>query len=73
MNWMNDLIKKYPLAALIIPTVLSGFSFFGHLFSIVSDGTIDPQELHGLMSSANCLETLLLIMIMMALRQPRKK
>lgn len=72
MEWLKELIKKNPFASLILPTTLSGFSFFGNLFSSLSDGVIDEGELTQLLSSANGLETILLIIIMLALKNKDK-
>lgn len=72
MNWLKELIKKNPFAALLVPTGLSGFSFFGSLLASISDGNIDGNELHELLSSANGLETLLLVIIMVALKVKKK-
>lgn len=73
MDWLKELIKNNPFAALLLPTGLSGFAFFGHLFAALSDGNIDGTELHELLSSANGLETLLLMIIMIALKKQKKK
>lgn len=73
MQWLNDLIKKHPFKALLLPTGLSGLSFIGSLAGSLSDGNIDGSELHDLLSSANGLETLLLMVIMVALKQQKKK
>lgn len=72
MDWLNRIIKRRPHVALSIPALLSGFSFFGNLFTALSDGQIDGNELHQLLSSADGLQTVLLIIIMVALKERRK-
>lgn len=71
MEWLNDLIKKNPFAALFLPTGLGGLTFFGNLFIALSDGNLDGYELHQLLSSASGLETFLLVIIMVALRNDK--
>lgn len=73
MDWLKQLIKKNPFVALLLPTGLSGFSFIGNLFTALSDGQIDGNELHQLMSSADGLQTLLLMIVMIALKNEKKK
>jgi len=73
MKFLQDLIKNNPFTALLLPTALSGASFIGHLIVALSGDQIDWKELHDLMSSANGLETLLLMIIMVALKKPKKK
>lgn len=73
MDWLKELIKKYPFASLLFPTGLGGINFFGNLIAALSDGNIDGNELHQLMSSASGLETLFLIIIMFALKNNKKK
>jgi hypothetical protein len=68
MEWLNNFVKKHPIVSLIIPTSIGGLSFFGNLFIALSDGTIDTNEFHQLMSSANGFQTLLLLIVMGALR-----
>lgn len=71
MDWLKQIIKKNPHFAISIPTLLSCASFFGNLFTALGDGQIDGNELHQLMSSANGFETVLLIIIMVALREKK--
>lgn len=71
MDWLKELIKKNPFSALLLPSGLGGFNFFGNLLVAFSDGNIDGAELHNLMSSASGLETIILIIVMLALKQKR--
>lgn len=73
MDWLKELIKKNPFISLLMPTGLGGFTFFGNLFAALSDGNLDSNELHQLMSSASGLETLLLLVIMFALKEGKDK
>ncbi len=68
MDWLNIFIKKHPIVSLIIPTSIGGLSFFGNLFISLSDGTIDTNEFHQLMSSANGFQTIILLVVMGALK-----
>lgn len=74
MDWLTgikQIIKNHPNFAISVPTLLSCASFFGNLFTALSDGQLDGNELHELMSSANGCESLILIAIMVALRQKK--
>ena len=68
MDWLKQIIKSHPHFAISIPMLLSCASFFGNLFTALSDGQLDGNELHQLLSSANGFETVLLIVIMVALK-----
>lgn len=68
MNFLQDFIKSNPFTSLLVPTSLSGVTFFGNLFTALSDGQIDTEEMHQLLSSASGLQTLLLVVIMFALK-----
>lgn len=74
MDWLTSikqLVKKHPHLAISVPTLLSCSSFLGNLFTALSDGHLDGNELHQLMSSANGCESLILIAIMVALKQKK--
>lgn len=73
MDWLKELIKKNPFVSLLIPTGIGGFSFFGNLIAAMSDGQIDSMEMHQLMSSADALQTVVLIVVMFALKGNKNK
>lgn len=72
MDWLKNLITSKPHIAIAFPAMLSTLSFFGNLFTFLSDGKIDNNELHQLLSSANGFETLVLLVIMFALKEKKK-
>jgi hypothetical protein len=69
MDWLKEIIKKNPLFSLLLPTSIGGLSFFGNLFNALSDGKIDSNEFHQLMSSADVVQMILLLIIMIALKK----
>ncbi len=73
MDWLTDIIKKNPFFALVFPTGLGGMDFFVHLFNAMSDGNIDPVEMQQLITSASGLQIVLLLVIMLALKEKKKK
>ena len=73
MDWLNNFIKNNPVLSLVVPSLLSGANFFGNLIVALSDGQIDSNELHQLMGSANGVQMLLLVVIMVALKKKDKE
>ena len=71
MNWLNELIKNKPVAALLLPTGLGGLNFLGNLLIALSDGDLDGAEIHNLMSSASGVEMLLLIIIILVMKKSK--
>lgn len=71
MTWLKEKIKNHPHLALAVPTLLSCVSFVGDLVNALTDGRIDGAEFHNLFSSANGLESIILIVIMVALKQKK--
>ena len=72
MKWIKKGIKSHPHLALSVPMLLSAFSFLSNLVASLSDGVIDSTELHTLLSSADAFESVLLIVIMVALKEKKK-
>lgn len=73
MEWLRNIIKNNPVTALVFPAGLSGFDFFGNLLKSLADGHIDGNEINALTMSASGLETILLVLILCALREKKKK
>lgn len=72
MKWVKEAINKNPFLALLLPTGLGGANFIGNLLAALSDGRLDSSEISQLASSASGLETIILIIIMLALRDNKK-
>jgi hypothetical protein len=71
MEWLKSIVKNNPIASLIIPISVSGMSFLTNLIASLSDGIIDPIELQHLLSTADGLQTLLLLIIMYAFKEKK--
>lgn len=71
MDWIKFVINK-PIIALTMPTILGLLQFGAHVVIVLSDGHIDSQELHSLMSTASGLQAVLLAFIMVALKKGNK-
>lgn len=71
MDWLKQFVKSNPILSLIVPTSVSGFSFIANLVNALSDGQIDSNELHNLLSTADGFQTVLLLLIMFAFKERR--
>lgn len=72
---MEEVINKLkfrPNLALIFPTFLCFLQFITNLTAALSDGVIDSNEFHKLMSSADGVETAILLVVMVVLRVKKK-
>lgn len=69
MDWLKYFIKDNPVLSLLFPTLLGILTFIGNLASALSDGVIDGNEFHQLMSSSSGIETVLLLVVMVALKK----
>jgi len=66
-DWVNENASK----AIGVPAALSALTFFGNLALALSDGVITQQEFHNLIASANGLESLVLIVLMIFLKKKK--
>lgn len=71
IDWLKGLIKNNPVLSLAIPSILSGASFFGNLFMALSDGNLDGNEIHQLMGSADGLQMIILMLVILALKKSK--
>lgn len=72
MDWLKDFLNKNPIVTLGTPSLLAGLNFFGNLAIDLSDGHLDNQEFHQLMTSSSGVETIILVIIMIALKVKNK-
>ena len=72
MNWLKQLVKSNPLLSICIPAFMSSLTFFGNLIASLADGQIDDVEFHNLMSTANGIEMIVLMIIIIALREKKQ-
>ena len=69
MKWLMDFMRLYPLHAIIPSVGLGVFAFLGNLFLALSDGNLDGNEVHSLLSSASGIESAILIAVMIAFKK----
>lgn len=73
MDWLKNLISANPILSLLLPTGISSFTFFSNLLTAMSDGKIDSNEMHQLMSGASGVETIVLLLVMFVLNSKNSK
>lgn len=69
MDAFFHFIREHITKAVGLPAILSAANFAGNLFLALSDGVITKQEFHNLMTSANGVESLVLVVAYMALKK----
>jgi hypothetical protein len=72
MRKLKRNIQNKPCLALSIPAVLCFITFVTNIVQALKDGNIDSNELHQLLASADGFETVVLCVIMMALRKKKQ-
>lgn len=72
MDYLKKLINDKPHVALSIPALLCFFTFCTNLFTALTDGKIDANELSALLSTADGFETVVLFIVMLVLRSKKK-
>ena len=76
MNRLIRSIRVYllnkPHVALSVPAVLCFVTFITNFIASLKDGIIDDVEYHRLLSTADGFETVVLVIIMLALRNKKK-
>lgn len=71
MELLRFLVNKKPVTFLALPTILSILSFIGGVLVSMSDGEIDSIEFHNLLSSANGIESIILLVFVIFVRGAR--
>lgn len=72
---MDELIKRLKdnaHIAISVPAVLCFITFITNLVKALSDGNIDTNEFHTLLASADGFETVVLFVVMLALKKKNK-
>lgn len=72
MRKVRHYIRKKPHVAVGVPTILCFISFLTNLFAALRDGVIDSKELHGLLSTADGFEALVLFLFMLVIKEKKK-
>ena len=72
MDWFNDLIRKYPHLGLLPAAAMGIIGFVGNLAIALSDGDLDGNEIHQLLTGANGAETVIVLLVLLALKTKSK-
>jgi hypothetical protein len=71
MKRVKKLFKNKPHIVLSIPAILCAITFCTNLYSALTDGKIDANELSNLLATADGFETVVLFFVMVALRNKK--
>lgn len=72
MNELLSKLKNNAHIAISVPAVLCSITFVTNLVQALSDGNIDSNEFHSLSASADGLESVILFVVMLALKRKNK-
>lgn len=72
MDEFFKFLRKKPHVAIGVPTLLCFVTFITNLITALKDGNIDSAELHQLLSTADGFETVVLFLVMYALKDRKK-
>lgn len=72
MKRLRSYIKNKPTHALSVPAVLFFIQFVMNLFQVFKTGVFDTNAMNKLLSSADGFETVVLCVIMLALKKKSK-
>jgi hypothetical protein len=72
MDWLKEILKNKPHIVLSMPAILCFITFCTNLFTALTDGKIDANELSTLLGTADGFETVVLFVVMMALRNKKQ-
>jgi len=72
MDFLKKLFGSNPVISLLAPSILSGMTFLGQVASAIQSGNVDSPEFHHLMMSSSGLETLILVVVMIAINAHNK-
>jgi hypothetical protein len=72
MKKLRDYIKKKPHIVLTVPALLCFVTFIVNLLHALKDGNIDVNDYHQLLATADGFETVVLFIIMVALKDKKK-
>jgi len=71
MKCMKEFLKNKPHIVLSVPAILCFVTFCTNLFAALTDGKIDANELSTLLSTADGFESVVLFIVMIALRNKK--
>jgi len=72
MNELMNKLKDNAHIAISVPAVLCFITFITNFVKALSDGNIDTNEFHTLLASADGFETVILFVVMLALKKKDK-
>jgi len=72
MDKLRQFLKEKPHVAIGIPAILCFVTFLTNLFAALSDGVIDSNEFHSLLSTADGFEAVVLFAVMLVLKNKKK-
>lgn len=72
MEWLREIIKNKPHIVLSMPAILCFITFCMNLFTALTDGKIDANELSSLLGTADGFETVVLFIVMVALKNKKQ-
>lgn len=72
MEWLKRFLKEKPHVAISVPAILCFITFCTNLYAALTDGKIDANELTTLLSTADGFESVVLFIVMLALRNKNK-
>ena len=73
MDKLREFLKHKLHIIISIPAILCFITFVTNLIAALEDGYIDGYELHQLLSTADGVETVVLFVVMMVLKDKNKK
>ena len=71
MKCLKEFLKNKPHIVLSVPAILCFITFCTNLYSALTDGKIDANELSTLLGTADGFETVVLFIVMVALRNKK--
>lgn len=72
MKFLKEYLKKNPHVALSVPAVLCAIQFLVSLYGAIRTGVFDNSTMNQLLSTADGFESVVLFIIMIALRKKNK-
>ncbi len=72
MKRIIEFFRNKPHVAISVPALLCFITFLTNLVSALTDGVIDSNEFHQLLSTADGFETVVLFALMLVLKDKKK-
>ncbi|MDE1829561.1 MAG: hypothetical protein KGI25_04495 [Thaumarchaeota archaeon] len=72
MKWLREYLKTNPHVALSVPAILCAIQFLMSLGGAIRTGIFDSNTINQLLSTADGFETVVLFVIMVALKNKKQ-